>query len=212
MILNGLATVVDSRPVAPPFRISVVQLTMEPVEELLRLARVLDDHGFDALWLGEAYPWWRHHDYEARSSTSIGGACTGSGPTGTRSVAGGSSARRCRRSGRARAASGWRRSARGSRSRGGAASSSSGARAATSSARSRPGWRAGAARRVVPEDEWPEGVRVHADLELVEYLCPACGALHEVDVEERGAGPLQDVILAADAFAASARSTTKGAA
>jgi 5,10-methylenetetrahydromethanopterin reductase len=55
----------------PPFRISVVQLTMEPVEDLLRMARVLDEGGFDAFWLGEAYPWWRHHDYEARSSTSI---------------------------------------------------------------------------------------------------------------------------------------------
>jgi 5,10-methylenetetrahydromethanopterin reductase len=44
---------------------------MEPVEDLLRMARVLDAGGFDAFWLGEAYPWWRHHDYEARSSTSI---------------------------------------------------------------------------------------------------------------------------------------------
>jgi 5,10-methylenetetrahydromethanopterin reductase len=57
--------------VRPPFRISVVQLTMEPVADLLQLARTLDANGFDALWLGEAYPWWRHHDYEARSSTSI---------------------------------------------------------------------------------------------------------------------------------------------
>ena len=38
----------------PPFRISVVQLTMEPVADLLRMARVLDAAGFDALWLGEA--------------------------------------------------------------------------------------------------------------------------------------------------------------
>ena len=57
--------------VRPPFRISVVQLTMEPVDELLALARVLDEHGFDAFWFGEAYPWWRHHGHEARSSTSI---------------------------------------------------------------------------------------------------------------------------------------------
>jgi 5,10-methylenetetrahydromethanopterin reductase len=57
--------------VAVPFRISVVQLTMEPVEHLLRLARALDRAGFDALWLGEAYPWWRRHLMEARSSTSI---------------------------------------------------------------------------------------------------------------------------------------------
>lgn len=54
-----------------PFRISVVQLTMEPVEEMLALARALDEASFDALWLGEAYPWWRKHGMEARSSTSI---------------------------------------------------------------------------------------------------------------------------------------------
>jgi 5,10-methylenetetrahydromethanopterin reductase len=57
--------------VTPPFRISVVQLTMEPVAEMLELARALDRHGFDAFWLGEAYPWWRKHGYEARSSTSL---------------------------------------------------------------------------------------------------------------------------------------------
>ena len=44
---------------------------MEPIEELLELARVLDRSGFDAFWLGEAYPWWRRHQMEARSSTSI---------------------------------------------------------------------------------------------------------------------------------------------
>ncbi len=55
----------------PSFRISVVQLTMEPVAKLLDLARVLDRNGFDALWLGEAYPWWRRQEMEARSSTAI---------------------------------------------------------------------------------------------------------------------------------------------
>lgn len=55
----------------PPFRISVVQLTMEPVREMVELGRVLDSHGFDAYWLGEAYPWWRKHGYEARSSTAL---------------------------------------------------------------------------------------------------------------------------------------------
>ena len=39
------------------------------------------------------------------------------------------------------------------------------------------------------------GIRVHADLELVQFLCPACGRQHAVDVEERGEPPLQDFRL-----------------
>lgn len=46
-----------------------MQLTMEPVEEMLHTAGVLDAAGFDSLWLAEAYPWWRKHQMEARSST-----------------------------------------------------------------------------------------------------------------------------------------------
>jgi len=55
----------------PPFRIGVMQLTMEPVGEMLATARVLDDQGFDTIWLAEAYPWWRKHQMEARSSTVV---------------------------------------------------------------------------------------------------------------------------------------------
>jgi 5,10-methylenetetrahydromethanopterin reductase len=44
---------------------------MEPVDQMIELGRVLDRHGFDVFWLGEAYPWWRKHAYEARSSTSL---------------------------------------------------------------------------------------------------------------------------------------------
>ena len=54
-----------------PFKISVLQLSMEPVEETVRMARACDAAGFDAFWLAEAYPWWRKHAYEARSSTAI---------------------------------------------------------------------------------------------------------------------------------------------
>jgi 5,10-methylenetetrahydromethanopterin reductase len=54
-----------------PFRIGVMQLTMEPVEEMLATARALDEHGFDTIWLAEAYPWWRKHGMEARSSTVV---------------------------------------------------------------------------------------------------------------------------------------------
>jgi 5,10-methylenetetrahydromethanopterin reductase len=57
--------------VPPPFRIGVMQLTMEPVGEMLATARALDEHGFDTIWLAEAYPWWRKHQMEARSSTVV---------------------------------------------------------------------------------------------------------------------------------------------
>jgi 5,10-methylenetetrahydromethanopterin reductase len=54
-----------------PFRIGVMQLTMEPLEEVLEHARALDEGGFDTIWLAEAYPWWRKHSMEARSSTAL---------------------------------------------------------------------------------------------------------------------------------------------
>src|SRR5262249_550225 len=54
-----------------PFRIGVMQLTMEPVEEILEHARALDRYGFDTIWLAEAYPWWRKHQMEARGSTVL---------------------------------------------------------------------------------------------------------------------------------------------
>jgi 5,10-methylenetetrahydromethanopterin reductase len=48
-----------------------MQLTMEPLEEILEHARVMDEVGFDTIWLAEAYPWWRKHSMEARSSTAL---------------------------------------------------------------------------------------------------------------------------------------------
>jgi 5,10-methylenetetrahydromethanopterin reductase len=54
-----------------PFRIGVMQLTMEPLEEMLESARVMDAAGMDTVWLAEAYPWWRKHGMEARSSTVV---------------------------------------------------------------------------------------------------------------------------------------------
>jgi 5,10-methylenetetrahydromethanopterin reductase len=57
--------------VPPPFRIGVMQLTMEPLDEMLETARVLDEAGLDTVWLAEAYPWWRKHGMEARSSTVV---------------------------------------------------------------------------------------------------------------------------------------------
>jgi alkanesulfonate monooxygenase SsuD/methylene tetrahydromethanopterin reductase-like flavin-dependent oxidoreductase (luciferase family) len=46
-----------------------MQLTMEPLDEMLESARVMDRAGMDTIWLAEAYPWWRKHGIEARSST-----------------------------------------------------------------------------------------------------------------------------------------------
>ncbi len=53
----------------PPFRIGVMQLTMEPLGSMLASARAMDEAGMDTIWLAEAYPWWRKHGMEARSST-----------------------------------------------------------------------------------------------------------------------------------------------
>src|ERR1051326_6589024 len=76
-----------------------MQLTMEPLEEMVASARAMDEAGMDTIWLAEAYPrgrkagmgarpspaaagagrdtvwlagahpWWRKHGLEARSST-----------------------------------------------------------------------------------------------------------------------------------------------
>ena len=54
-----------------PFRIGVMQLTMEPLEEMLASARVMDEAGMDTIWLAEAYHWWRKHGMESRSSTVV---------------------------------------------------------------------------------------------------------------------------------------------
>ena len=46
-----------------------MQLTMEPLDEMVSSARAMDEAGMDTIWLAEAYPWWRKHGMEARSST-----------------------------------------------------------------------------------------------------------------------------------------------
>jgi len=58
-------------PMTVPFRIGVLQLSMEPMEETVTMARACDAAGFDSFWLAEAYPWWRKHSMEARSSTAM---------------------------------------------------------------------------------------------------------------------------------------------
>src|SRR5258706_11492380 len=54
-----------------PFNIGVLQLSMEPVQETLAMAKACEKAGFDTFWVAEAYPWWRKHSFEARSSTAI---------------------------------------------------------------------------------------------------------------------------------------------
>jgi len=54
-----------------PFNIGVLQLSMEPVRETVTMAKACEQAGFDAFWIAEAYPWWRKHSFEARSSTAI---------------------------------------------------------------------------------------------------------------------------------------------
>src|SRR4029453_5282205 len=56
---------------ARPLRIGVMQLTMEPLEEMLESARAMDRAGMDTIWLAEAYPWWRKHGMGGRSSTPV---------------------------------------------------------------------------------------------------------------------------------------------
>src|SRR5436853_5679862 len=54
-----------------PFRIGVMHLTMEPLDVMLESALAMDEAGMDTIWLAEAYPWWRKHGMEARSSTGV---------------------------------------------------------------------------------------------------------------------------------------------
>jgi 5,10-methylenetetrahydromethanopterin reductase len=56
---------------AIPFNIGVLQLSMEPVRETVAMATACEQAGFDAFWIAEAYPWWRKHGFEARSSTAV---------------------------------------------------------------------------------------------------------------------------------------------
>src|SRR5205085_6574880 len=54
-----------------PFNVGVLQLSMEPVHDTVSMAKACEHAGFDAFWIAEAYPWWRKHSFEARSSTAV---------------------------------------------------------------------------------------------------------------------------------------------
>src|SRR3954453_1361810 len=45
-----------------------MQLTMEPLDEMVASARAMDEAGMDTIWLAEAYPGWRSLGRGARSS------------------------------------------------------------------------------------------------------------------------------------------------
>jgi 5,10-methylenetetrahydromethanopterin reductase len=57
--------------VGVPFEIGVLQLSMEPATETVAMAKACEEAGFDCFWIAEAYPWWRKHGFEARSSTAL---------------------------------------------------------------------------------------------------------------------------------------------
>jgi N-methylhydantoinase B len=59
-------------------------------------------------------------------------------------------------------------------------------------------WKRGAARLPLDQAHASAQIAVHDELELVQYLCPACGALLSTEVEEKGAGPLHDICLRAE--------------
>ena len=72
-IMTALEKQLEGAGMTVPFRVGVMQLTMEPLEEMLESARVMDEAGLDTIWLAEAYPWWRKHGMEAKSSTVLAG-------------------------------------------------------------------------------------------------------------------------------------------
>ena len=69
----------------------------------------------------------------------------------------------------------------------------SNANAVTYSVAPADNWKDHAACHSLEEDELPAGIRLHETMELVGYLCPACGRRHSLDVKERGVAPLHDL-------------------
>ena len=59
--------------------------------------------------------------------------------------------------------------------------------------RAQDNWKEHAAYHRMEKDELPKGITLHPSMELVEYLCPACGQRHSLDVKERDTAPLHDL-------------------
>ena len=51
-------------------RVGVCFLSVLPVPELIRLAKIADDAGLDSIWIGEGYQFFRRLHGEARSATT----------------------------------------------------------------------------------------------------------------------------------------------
>ncbi|MFZ0044102.1 MAG: hydantoinase B/oxoprolinase family protein [Solirubrobacteraceae bacterium] len=56
-------------------------------------------------------------------------------------------------------------------------------------------WKLGCAHRRLEGPQLPPGVVVHASLALTQYLCPACGRQHGIEVSERDTAPPEDFRL-----------------
>ncbi len=56
-------------------------------------------------------------------------------------------------------------------------------------------WKDGALKSVVSPAKYGKLVKLHRDLEAREYLCPACGVLHSVEINRKDAPPLCEVEL-----------------
>jgi N-methylhydantoinase B len=56
-------------------------------------------------------------------------------------------------------------------------------------------WRAGAIARPLKIEDYPGQIRLHEDLAMTAFYCPASGTLLAVDVHEKGVDPSNDVLL-----------------
>lgn len=56
-------------------------------------------------------------------------------------------------------------------------------------------WKDYAASYIYTDQDLPNGIVMHHDLNLIEYLCPQCGLLHTIDTELKGESPIQDFRL-----------------
>lgn len=55
-----------------PLKIGVIHVTYHSMADSIHEAKVMERAGFDTLWLGEAYPWWRSSGgLEPRSATAL---------------------------------------------------------------------------------------------------------------------------------------------
>ena len=61
-------------------------------------------------------------------------------------------------------------------------------------------WRAGAIAKPVKIGDYPGQIRLHEDLAMTAFYCPASGTLLAVDVHEKSTGPVDDMLLDLDSL------------